>query len=274
MQRIAAGYLPYWIVALTMCCLAHGCRSTQQMTSNNPFGNPLIGADRVPPPATRALPPGTAQPYYPGDPVPVLQGGAATPAPGFAAAPSANPAVVDVTAPGVRPAQAVQPVALNQVGAAGQFQGAASPPAVADTGFTQPALPAAASGAPQRLAPPPSGEPGSSVYTVAPAAWRSPGVGQGVEDRVPRQFDNVSAAQAIGTMQAGAAPRIRMPGGVQPASFAAPRGVPQTVAITELPPSQAAPIARRDASAWQVPPSGRPTTAHRPDGFRPRSTMR
>jgi hypothetical protein len=55
-------------VVVGMVCL--GC---QNQPSH--IANPLYSADRVPPPATRALAPGSAQPYYSGDPLPVMPAG-------------------------------------------------------------------------------------------------------------------------------------------------------------------------------------------------------
>ena len=271
-----------------------GCQSTKHASLGNPFGVP----DRVPPPGTRALTPGAAQPYYPGEPVPVLQGAAPVEQPTFAGgepAPVAAPAAATTASLAAPPAAAAQvPSQQVSLAPAAGFSSVAnqptlaptSPPGgsfasshVADTGFTNPASPAAADPRIGQLAAnsaaEASGNPGNS------APWRSPGVSPIVASNVGQASygQGVSPAAyapqgAFGSAPQSAAPRIRFPtggAGVQQAGFTTPvAAVPQTVGITELPgqPVVANPAGGNRASGaspWQAAPS---------NGFQSRNPLR
>lgn len=315
-RAAALGWLAVVVTAL-------GCQTRGGQAA---FSNPFVAPDRVPPPTTRALVPGTAQPYYPGDPVPVLQSAVPTPQQPLVAAPTVAPAPITPIPPvpttqptgfASTPSAAasfnnpVQPVAYNGAPGANNFPTQSSPaapqtaPEVADTGYSQPGLPAAAD--PRAVLQSQTSADAMS-QPVEPAPWRSPQAvdqGQfpiqspsGAAMTQPVDIRPVPSDLTTGSAATNSALRIRFPGYPQPAvnrvvqpvnytasiqqGPAAP-GVPQTVAITALPPyqptvaavPQVAPTVQSGASPWQgVPTTAAATGPSTHDGFRPRSSLR
>ncbi|MGL4512485.1 MAG: hypothetical protein ACRCT8_05285 [Lacipirellulaceae bacterium] len=188
------------IAVAWVCALASGCAG-----KIGSVPNPFTSADRVPPPATRAIAPGTAMPYYPNDPLPPLTANA----PGFGAAAAtptfgaAQPFGAAPALPAATPYAATSP-ATAPYGAAPYAGSAGSFPTPPMTG----ALPAnpfgatspAASPWPPATAPglPVQGVPAApSTYAPAPPAANNPY--SGMRPPTPQPL----AARAPGTVVAG-----------------------------------------------------------------------
>jgi hypothetical protein len=193
----------------------------------------------------------------------------------------------------VQPAVFNQPIDGTNYASPAVFSSGSQQAEFADSGFSQPALPAAAD--PRVVlesTPPTTAQAQTSAEEQVP--WRSPhGSTAGLvadNNYQPVQMQPIPTPSPQGPMEPQAAPRIRLPGAANAGIQSAPAygnpvastAVPQTLAITELSPYQsgalaAPPLVSPPAAnpPWQSAPA---TTANfnggTSDGFRARTIMR